>query len=89
MAVELEAEFAQEQIAQRRFEQSDVGQHPAPVQVPLPGPVRAELADRFVFINMNKHREGARIEAGPVIKEITPDGVILQHQGQTFLLPRE
>jgi general secretion pathway protein B len=46
-------------------------------------------ADRFVFINMNKHREGARIEAGPVIKEITPGGVILQHQGQTFLLPRE
>jgi general secretion pathway protein B len=46
-------------------------------------------ADRFVFINMNKHREGTRIEAGPLIKEITPDGVILQHQGQTFLLPRE
>lgn len=48
-----------------------------------------EPAERFVFINMVKHREQSRLEAGPVVTEITPDGVILEHQGTTFLLPRE
>ena len=46
-------------------------------------------ADRFVFINMVKHREQSRIAAGPVVKEITPDGVILEYQGRAFLLPRQ
>lgn len=46
-------------------------------------------ASRFVFINMSKHHEGSRIAAGPQVKEITPDGVILEYQGQAFLLPRE
>jgi general secretion pathway protein B len=46
-------------------------------------------AERFVFINMNKHREGSRLDEGPVVSEITPEGVVLQHQGRTFLLPRE
>ena len=46
-------------------------------------------AERFVFVNMNKHREGSRLDEGPVVTEITPDGVVLRHQGQTFLLPRE
>ena len=45
--------------------------------------------ERFVFINMNKHRENSRLDQGPVVREITPDGVILEHQGSTFLLPRE
>jgi general secretion pathway protein B len=46
-------------------------------------------AERFVFINMAKHREQSKLEEGPVVVEITPDGVILEHQGTTFLLPRE
>ncbi len=46
-------------------------------------------AGRFVFINMVKHREQSRIAEGPVVKEITPDGVILAYQGRTFLLPRQ
>ena len=46
-------------------------------------------AERFVFINMNKHREDSRLDEGPVVAEITPEGVVLRHQGQTFLLPRE
>lgn len=46
-------------------------------------------AARFVFINMDKHREGSRIDEGPVVQEITPDGVILEYQGQEFLLPRQ
>jgi len=46
-------------------------------------------AERFVFINMAKHREQSKLEEGPVVAEITPDGVILEHQGTTFLLPRQ
>jgi len=46
-------------------------------------------AERFVFINMTKQRERSKLEEGPVVVEITPDGVILEHQGTTFLLPRE
>jgi len=46
-------------------------------------------ADRFVFINMNKHREGSKIAEGPVVREIRADGVVLEHQGRVFLLPRQ
>ena len=45
--------------------------------------------ERFVFINMAKHREQSKLEEGPVVVEIRPDGVVLEHQGTTFLLPRE
>ncbi len=45
--------------------------------------------DRFVFINMAKHREGSRLDEGPQVLEITPDGVVLRYQGKSFLLPRE
>lgn len=46
-------------------------------------------AERFVFINMKKQRENSQLDEGPVVVEITTDGVILKHQGSTFLLPRE
>lgn len=46
-------------------------------------------AERFVFINMVKHKENTRLAEGPVVKEITTDGVVLEHEGLTFLLPRE
>ena len=46
-------------------------------------------AGRFVFINMVKHREQSRIADGPIVNEITPDGVILSYQGRNFLLPRQ
>lgn len=49
----------------------------------------AKAEDRFVFINMSKLREGSQMSEGPVVVEITPDGVVLRHQGQTFLLPRD
>lgn len=48
-----------------------------------------EPKDRFVFINMSKLREGSQLAEGPVVAEITPDGVVLGHQGQFFILPRE
>ncbi len=46
-------------------------------------------AERFVFINMTKYRENERTAEGPVIAEITRDGVILTHNSRRFLLPRE
>jgi len=46
-------------------------------------------ADRFVFINMIRHREKSRLAEGPVVQEITPEGVILDYRGTRFLLPRE
>ena len=46
-------------------------------------------ADRFVFINMVRHREKSRLAEGPVVQEITPEGVILDYSGTRFLLPRD
>ena len=52
--------------------------------------VYSEVAeDRFVFINMNKHKEGSRLAEGPLVREITPDGVVLSQNGTVFLLPRD
>lgn len=52
--------------------------------------VFSEVAgDRFVFINMNRHNEGSRLAEGPLVEEITPDGVVLSMNGTTFLLPRD
>ena len=48
---------------------------------------RAE--DRFAFVNMVKVKEGSRLAEGPLVEEITPDGVVLNHNGTTFLLPRD
>lgn len=45
--------------------------------------------DRFVFINMVKHKEGSRLAEGPLVQEITPDGVVLSQHGTSFLLPRD
>ncbi len=44
---------------------------------------------RFVFVNMNKYREQAILAEGPLVREITPEGVILEHLGNGFLLPRD
>jgi general secretion pathway protein B len=46
-------------------------------------------AERFVFINMNKYREGDSLREGPVLSTITEDGVILDYQGRSFLVTRE
>ena len=45
--------------------------------------------DRFVFINMSKQREKSQLAEGPVVEEITPEGVILEYRGNSFLLPRD
>ena len=46
-------------------------------------------AQRFVFINMKKYREGEELREGPRVVEITPDGAVLDHRGDRFLLGRE
>lgn len=46
-------------------------------------------ADRFVFINMTKHKEGSVLTEGPRVQSITPEGVVLSQNGVTFLLPRD
>ena len=46
-------------------------------------------AERFVFINSSKYREGDRLRDGPRVEEITAEGVILNNQGISFLLPRD
>jgi len=38
---------------------------------------------------MNKHKEGSRLAEGPLVREITPEGVILNQNGTSFLLPRD
>lgn len=45
--------------------------------------------DRFVFVNNKKYREGDRLSEGPRVEEISTVGVILNSQGQRFLLPRD
>jgi general secretion pathway protein B len=45
--------------------------------------------DRFVFLNTRKYREGGKTPDGTTIERITPDGVILNHHGVRFLLPRQ
>lgn len=46
-------------------------------------------AERFVFINMRKYREGAETPEGTRIERITRDGVVLKHRGVRFMLPRQ
>jgi len=46
-------------------------------------------AERFVFINMKKYREGDSLVEGPVLEAITGEGVVLIHQGRSFVVTRE
>jgi general secretion pathway protein B len=46
-------------------------------------------ADRFVYINMRKYREGAALPEGLTVEHIRRDGVVLNYQGVRFLLPRQ
>jgi general secretion pathway protein B len=46
-------------------------------------------ADRFVYINMRKYREGAILPEGITVERIRRDGVALNYQGLRFLLPRQ
>jgi general secretion pathway protein B len=45
--------------------------------------------ERFVFINGRRYREGDATAAGPTVVEITGDGVIMNLNGNRFLLSRD
>jgi general secretion pathway protein B len=49
----------------------------------------ANPADRFVFLNMAKLKEGQSSPAGVRVESITPDGAILSWQGSRFFLQRQ
>jgi len=44
-------------------------------------------AKRYVLINMEKYHEGDYLAQGPLLIEILPDGVVLEHFGERFILP--
>lgn len=46
-------------------------------------------ANRFVFINMKKYREGESTAEGLLVEQIRRDDVVLNHQGTRFVLPRQ
>jgi general secretion pathway protein B len=46
-------------------------------------------AERFVFINMTKYKEGDTLSEGPAVREIRTDGVVLEQGGTRFLMPRQ
>jgi general secretion pathway protein B len=49
----------------------------------------ANPADRFVYLNMVKLREGESSPAGVRVESITPDGAILSWRGSRFFLQRQ
>jgi Type II secretion system protein B len=49
----------------------------------------AKPEDRFALINMHKMHEGDALADGVQVDSITPDGVVLSHNGSKFLLPRD
>lgn len=46
-----------------------------------------EPAKRYVLINMEKYHEGDYLAQGPLLIEILPDGVVLEHFGERFIMP--
>jgi general secretion pathway protein B len=46
-------------------------------------------AERMAFINGRKYREGDTLAEGALVRQITPDGVILEMNGRRFLLGRD
>jgi general secretion pathway protein B len=45
--------------------------------------------ERMVFVNSHKYREGDALQEGPVVREITPEGAVLEFRGSRFLLSRD
>jgi len=44
---------------------------------------------RFVLINLRRYQEGDRLNEGPLVRRILPDGVVLDSNGTLFSLPRQ
>jgi general secretion pathway protein B len=47
----------------------------------------AKPGKSYVLINLEKYREGDYLAEGPLLSEILPDGVVLEHLGERFILP--
>jgi hypothetical protein len=43
-------------------------------------------AERLVFINNQKYVEGSSIDGALRVESINPDGAVLSHQGQRFVI---
>jgi general secretion pathway protein B len=48
----------------------------------------ADPAQRAVFINGGRYRQGDALPQGVTVQQITPEGAVLTYRGQRFLLPR-
>lgn len=46
-------------------------------------------AERFVFVNGSRYREGDATREGAQVEEITREGVVMNLRGNRFLLPRD
>jgi general secretion pathway protein B len=46
-------------------------------------------AERLVFINSHKYREGDTMQEGPVVRQITPAGAVIEYQGRSYLLTHD
>ena len=89
------AEVARPAVSSPANDLPDVDQLRADGELPV-GPLRLDIhvysdvaAERFVFINMVKHREGSTTADGLSVDTITRDGVVLSYRGRRFLLPRQ
>lgn len=49
----------------------------------------ADPHQRFVVIKGERHAEGADLGNGVTLREIRPDGVVLEFKGQRFVYPRD
>lgn len=45
-----------------------------------------EPSRRVVFISGNRYREGDRVSGGTLVREIVPEGVVLEDRGRRFIL---
>lgn len=48
----------------------------------------ADPASRFAIVNDERRKEGEEIAKGLLLREITPEGLIIEYQGERFLYPR-
>ena len=47
----------------------------------------ADPTERFVVINLKRYRIGDVLAEGPNVKDIVPQGAVLEYHGKVFLLP--
>jgi general secretion pathway protein B len=49
----------------------------------------ADAAQRFVILNDSRMLEGDKTADDVILREVRPDGVVLEFQGQRFFYPRD